>query len=141
VDLEGKIVAINTAIVPFAQGIGFAIPINSAKKCSSQMVTSGIPKGPWLGIIGLSLTSEISRYYDLPIDRGVLVTKVMDRSPAEHAGIVAGDIILRLDGATIYHIEDLLGEIHKRQVGEKMRIAVFRRGREQFLDATLSKMP
>jgi len=134
-------VAINTAIIPFAHGIGFAIPTNSAKRCTNEIITTGIYARPWLGIIGLSLTEDISRYYDLPVERGVLVTKVMEGSPAQHAGIVAGEIILRLDDAVIYRIEDLLREIHKRRIGEKVMIAIFRRGREQFFEITLSKMP
>lgn len=141
VDVEGKIVAINTAIIPFAHGIGFAIPTNSAKRCTNEIITTGIYARPWLGIIGLSLTEDISRYYDLPVERGVLVTKVTEGSPAQHAGIVAGEIILRLDDAVIYRIEDLLREIHKRRNGEKVMIAIFRRGREQFFEITLSKMP
>jgi S1-C subfamily serine protease len=63
VDLEGKVIAINTAIIPFAQGIGFAIPINSAKACTNGMVSEGIAKRPWLGVIGLSITGEVARYY------------------------------------------------------------------------------
>jgi S1-C subfamily serine protease len=94
-----------------------------------------------LELIGLSVTDDLARYYNLPLDRGVLVTRVVDESPAQRAGIVAGDMILRIDGAPIYSIEDLLGEIRNRKVGEKMRIAVFRRGREQFFEATLSRLP
>lgn len=60
VDLEGKVVAMNTAIIPFAQGIGFAIPINAARECTADVVKSGRPSRPWLGIIGLSLTGELS---------------------------------------------------------------------------------
>lgn len=141
VDLEGKVVAINTAIIPFAQGIGFAIPINSAKRCTNEIITTGTYERPWLGIIGLSLTEDISRYYDLPVERGILVTKAVEGSPAQHAGIVAGDIILRLDNALIYRIEDLLREIHERRIGEKVRVVVFRRGQEQFFEATLSQLP
>jgi len=141
VDLEGKVVAINTAIIPFAQGIGFAIPINSAKACTGEMIRTGVFARPWLGIVGLSITDELARYYDLPVDRGVLVTKIAGDSPAERAGIDAGDIILRLDAGAIYSIEDLLGEIHNRKIGERVRITVFRRGREQTLEATLSKVP
>jgi S1-C subfamily serine protease len=141
VDLDGKVVAINTAIVPFAQGIGFAIPINSAKECSAEVVTKGVSVRPWLGITGLSLTEEISRYYDLPADQGVLVTKIMDESPAEDAGFVVGDIILKVGNTVVYHIEDLLREIHKRKIGEKTRIFVFRNGREHGLEVTLRRMP
>lgn len=141
VDAEGKVVAINTAIIPFAQGIGFAIPINSAKRCASEIVTGGISARPWLGVIGLSLTEEISHYYDLPVERGVLVTKVVDGSPAQSSGIVAGDIISRLNDAEIYRIEDLVNEIHRRKIEEKVMIVVFHRGREHSINITLSKMP
>ena len=141
VDLEGKVIAINTAIIPFAQGIGFAIPINAAKQCQGDMVRSGVSARPWLGIVGLSVTEEIARYYSLPLERGVLVTKVAGDSPAEWAGIVAGDMILRLDGGAIYSIEDLLSEIHNRKIGDKIRITVYRKGREQNLETTLTKTP
>jgi serine protease Do len=141
VDLEGKVVAINTAIIPYAQGIGFAIPINSARSCTSEVIRTGVSARPWLGIIGLSLTEDISRYYSLPVDHGVLVTRVVDGSPADYSGIVNGDIILRLDSAPIYHVEDLLKEIHLRKVGEKIRLAVFRRGKEQSFDVYLSRTP
>jgi S1-C subfamily serine protease len=141
VDLEGKVIAINTAIIPFAQGIGFAIPINAVRECTADAIKGGQPIRPWLGIIGLSLTEEISRYYNLPIGSGVLVTKVVDGSPAQRAGAVAGDVILRLDNAPINSVEDLASEIHNRKIGDKIRLALFRRGREQSIDATLSKIP
>jgi serine protease Do len=141
VDLEGKVVAINTAIIPYAQGIGFAIPIDSAKACTTEMIKTGVSARPWLGIIGLSLTDDISRYYNLPLEHGVLVTKVVDDSPAQRSGITSGDIILRLDSTPIYHVEDLLKEIHLRKVGDRVRLTVFRRGREQNFETTLSKIP
>lgn len=141
VDLEGRVIAINTAIIPYAQGIGFAIPINSAKKCTGEMIKDGVSIRPWLGIVGLSITDEISRYYDLPVDHGVLITKVTGGSPAQRAGIIMGDIILKIGNVEVESIEDLLMEIHKRKIGERVRIAVFRRGFEQFFEVTLSEMP
>ena len=141
VDLEGKIVAINTAIIPFAQGIGFAIPINSAKECAGEMATGDMPVRPWLGIIGLSLTDEIARYYNLPVERGVLATRVTDGSPAERAGIVAGDIILKMNNTPIDSIERLVRELHKRKVGEKVKVIAIRKNRELAFEVVLSKMP
>jgi len=141
VDLEGRVIAINTAIIPFAQGIGFAIPINSAKKCANEIITNRISARPWLGIIGLSLTEEIARYYNLPVEHGVLVTRVIDGSPADDAGIAAGNIILRIDSARIYSIEELVANLHKRKVGETIKIVAITDGEEQLFEATLSKMP
>jgi S1-C subfamily serine protease len=141
VDLEGKVIAINTAIIPYAQGIGFAIPVNSAKQCTGDMIKTGVFVRPWLGIVGLSITEEIANYYNLPVESGILVTKVAAHSPAEQAGIAGGDIILRIDSGAIDSIEDLLSEIHNRKIGDTVRIAVLRRGREFTFEAKLSKMP
>ncbi len=141
VDLEGKVIAINTAIIPFAQGIGFAIPINSAKTCTNGMVTKGIARRPWLGIIGLSITEEIARYYGLPVNRGVLVTKVAEGSPAEDAGIADEDIILEIDNIETSRIEDLVKEIHKRKVEDIVRIFALRNGREHLFELKLSEAP
>ena len=141
VDLEGRVVAISTAIIPFAQGIGFAIPINGAKTCTTGIVNEGIARRPWLGIIGLSITEEIARYYGLPISRGVLVTKVAEGSPAEDAEMADGDIILEIDNLETTRIEDLVKEIHKRKVGDKIKIFALRNGREHFFELKLIETP
>ncbi|HVP92356.1 MAG TPA: trypsin-like peptidase domain-containing protein [Acidobacteriota bacterium] len=141
VNLEGKVVAINTAIIPFAQGIGFAIPINSAKTCASEIVTSGVIARPWFGIIGLSITDDIARYYNLPVKQGVLVTRVVGGSPADEAGMAAGDLILKIDNVEIRSIEDLVEKLHKRRVGDKIQITAISEGKERSFEATLSKMP
>jgi S1-C subfamily serine protease len=141
VDINGKVIAISTAIIPFAHGIGFAIPINSAKKCAAEIISKGVHMRPWLGIMGLSLTKEISRYYGIPVDEGVLVTRVVEGSPAHEAGIVAGDIILALDDVSITRIEKLLGEIHKKRAGEKVNLTVYRDGFEYSVEVILAKAP
>ena len=140
-DIEGKVVAISTAIIPFAQGIGFAIPINSAKTCTNDMVSEGGSRRPWLGVIGLSITVEIARYYGLPVDHGVLVTKVAEGSPAYEAEMADGDIILELDNAETLRIEDLVNEIHKRKVGDTVRIFAIRNRKEHFFETRLSESP
>jgi len=141
VNIEGKVIAINTAIIPFAQGIGFAVPIESAKTCTDGIVTEGTAKRAWLGIVGLSITAEIARYYRLPVTKGVFVTRVAGRSPAEEAGMEQEDIILEIDNAETPRIEDLVREIRKRQVGEKVKIFALRNGREHFFELTLKETP
>jgi serine protease Do len=141
VDLEGKIVAISTAIIPFAQGIGFAIPINSAKTCTTDIISEGTTKRPWLGVVGLTLTEQIARYYGLPVGHGVLITKIAPESPADSSGMTEGDIILELDNVEIRTIEDLVREIRKRNVGNKVRIFTIRNGKEHFFELNLSSMP
>ena len=141
VDMSGKVVAINTAIIPYAQGIGFAIPINSAKSCTDDILTEGATKKPWLGIVGLSITREIARYYNLPVDHGVLVTKVADGSPAEAADMADGDIILQIGNVELGRIEDLVAQVHKKKVGEKVTINALSNGRERHFELKLSEAP
>ncbi|MCW4017611.1 MAG: trypsin-like peptidase domain-containing protein [Candidatus Bathyarchaeota archaeon] len=141
VDLEGRIIAISTAIIPFAQGIGFAIPINSAKACTTDLLTEGSGKRPWLGVVGLTLTEEIARYYGFPVGHGVLVTKVAGGSPAEYAGMTEGDIILEVDNRETRSIEDLVQEIRKRQIGDQIRVFALRNGKEHFFELKLKGMP
>jgi S1-C subfamily serine protease len=105
------------------------------------MVTEGIARRSWLGIIGLSITEEIARYYGLPVDRGVLVTKVAAESPAEEAEMTDEDIILEIDNVETSRIEDLVKEIHKRKVGDIVRIFALRNGREHFFELKLSEAP
>lgn len=141
VDAEGKIVAISTAIIPFAQGIGFAIPVNAAKSCAIDILTVGGARRPWLGVIGISLTEEIAHYYSLPVGHGVLVTKIADASPAAQAGLAQGDIILEIDNTETASIDELIREIRKRKVGDKVRIFVIRDSKQHFFEVTLSSMP
>jgi len=141
VDIQGRVVAINTAIIPYAQGIGFAIPINSARKCTNEIIAHGSMIRPWLGVNGLTVTKEVSAYYGLPVDRGALVTRVIPGSPADNAGIVAGDIILEFAGRTTNNIEALVKEIQKRKAGEKVEVVILRESMKWVVEAVLEKTP
>jgi len=141
VDVQGRVVAINTAIVPFAQGIGFAIPVNSAKRCATEIITHGRVIRPWLGVSGLSLTPEIASYYNLPVERGALITEVMPGSPAEKAGMERGDIITGFGDEAIDSVEELVREINKRKIGERARVLLLRDGERWIADVTLEKTP
>ncbi len=139
VDMTGKVVAISTAIIPYAQGIGFAIPINSARSCTDNILTEGATKKPWLGIVGLSITSQIAHYYGLPVDHGVLVTKVAEGSPAEAADMEDGDIILQIGDVELLRIEDLVAQVHIRKVGEQVTIFAFRNSGKHTFELKLSE--
>lgn len=141
VDIQGRVVAINTAIIPYAQGIGFAIPINSAKKCTNEIIAHGSMIRPWLGVSGLTVTREASAYYGLPVDRGALVTRVIPGSPADNAGVVAGDIILEFADKPTNNIEGLVKEILKRKAGEKVEIVILRESKKWIVEAILEKTP
>ena len=141
VDVSGMVVAINTAIVPFAQGIGFAIPVNVVKRCATEIITHGKVMRPWLGVSGLSVTPEIASYYDLPVDRGTLINDVMAGSPAEEAEMRRGDIIIGFGEKAINSVDDLVREVQKRKIGDKARVLLLRGDEKWMADVTLETIP
>ena len=141
IDTQGRVVAINTAIIPFAQGIGFAIPINAAKECSRDIILHGASMRPWIGISGLDITREAAEHYGLPVERGVLVANLERDSPADKAGIERGDIILEFDNERVDRVEDLQSILQQRKPGYKAELTVIRGLRKGRLEVTLERMP
>jgi len=141
IDIRGRVVGISTAIIPFAQGIGFAIPINSAKRCTNDIMVHGRVIRPWLGITGLNITKEIAVYYNLPVESGVIVTEVVHGSPAEDAEIVPGEIIVEVDGVAVRSVEDLLKEIHKKNAGRKTKLTIIHEAEKRIVEVTLAETP
>lgn len=141
IDTQGQIIAINTAIIPYAQGIGFAIPINIAKQYTTELITGVAAKRPWLGVVGLSLNEDIARYYDLPVTQGVIITRVAEGSPAESAGMASGDIILEVDNIETRAVENLVREIYKKKIGDVIRVFALRDSKQHFFELKLSAAP
>jgi len=141
VDVKGRVVAINTAIVPFAQGIGFAIPVNGAKRCANEIITHGKVMRPWLGVSGLTVTPEVASQYSLPVDGGALVTEVWSGSPAEEAGMEKGDIIIGFGDKAVNSVEELVKEVQKKKIGERARMLLIRDGEKSIAEATLGTTP
>ncbi|HUK28818.1 MAG TPA: trypsin-like peptidase domain-containing protein [Candidatus Acidoferrales bacterium] len=129
VESSGMVVGVNTANIPFAQGIGFAIPINSARRIAKEIIEHGRVVRPFVGIAGLTLTHEIAESYDLPQDRGVLVVRVGRGSPAWKSGIAARDVILEADNNPLKSWEDLQHILHDKNVGETLELTISREGR------------
>ena len=100
-NLRGEIIGINTAIINFAQGIGFAIPSNMAKQVIEQLLTQGRVTRGWLGVGIQPLTMELARKFGVKEGDGVLVNEVFENDPAAAAGIKPGDILTRIDGTVI----------------------------------------
>ena len=130
VDAKGRVIAINTAIIPYAQGIGFAIPINMVMECVGQIKEYGGSVRPWVGIYGVTVTPQVASYYNLSVSSGVLVTNVVQDSPAQRSRISSGDVILAIDGAQVRTIQDLKEQIDRRKVGDRTELLVAR-GRQR----------
>ena len=141
VNVDGEVIAINTAIIPFAQGIGFAIPINIAKEIAKDIITYGSYTRPWLGIVGVSLNQQIAEYYNLPVKRGVLVVRVTPNGPADKAGIKRGDIIIEFDNKRIDRIEDLQGILAEKRHECRCEAVILRGLRKLNVRVLLEKAP
>ncbi|MEM3018873.1 MAG: trypsin-like peptidase domain-containing protein [Candidatus Bathyarchaeia archaeon] len=141
VNLTGEVVGINTAMIPYAQGIGFAIPINDVKRSVKDLMSFGRVRRPWLGLIGINLTPGLADQLRIPSMKGVLVARIFPFSPAHKAGIEEGDIVLRLGEGETKSVEDLRKYLESLEVGEKVSILLFRDGREELITLKLEEAP
>jgi serine protease Do len=127
IDSDGRIIAINNAIIPYAQGIGFAIPINIAKDVANELISYGRITRPWLGILGMDMNAMLASYYNLASEEGALIVRINEDSPAYHVGLQPGDIIIKIGEKSIKVMEDLRQFIWKQKAGEKVKIQILRK--------------
>jgi len=146
VNLEGKVIGVNTAMVMGAQNIGFAIPINYAKKDLEEVKKYGKLRRPFLGVRYILLNKEIAERNKLPVDYGVLVVRenlgesaVVPGSAAEKAGLQEYDIILKVNGEKITEKNSLADILQKSEIGQTIKLKVLR-GKEKIeLEAKLDE--
>ena len=129
-NLKGEVVGINTAIIAPAQsgsiGIGFAIPSNAASKVIDQLLNYGETRRGWLGVRIQEVTKEIAEAVNLKKPEGALVASVGEKSPADKAGIKAGDIILEFDGKKIDTMRTLPKVVANTEVGKNVKLKIWR---------------
>ncbi|OAB59040.1 serine protease [Phormidium willei BDU 130791] len=131
---RGDVIGVNTAIRADANGIGFAIPINTVKAVSDRLARGESIAHPFIGIQMISLTPDLAREnnrdpnagFTIPEENGVLVMRVLAASPAEEAGLRRGDVITQIDRQPISSAEDLQRQVEESQVGQVLRLQVIR---------------
>lgn len=136
---QGEVIGINTAIRADANGIGFAIPINKAKSIEAQLLKTGKVSHPYLGVQMVSLTPDMARTNNadpnatlmLPETEGVLIVRVVPRSPADQAGLRRGDVITQVDGKPMTTAANLQTAVENSQVGQVLQLTILRSGVSQ----------
>jgi serine protease Do len=127
---NGEVIGINTAKMPYAQGIGFAVPVNTAKVVMKDLMENGqVTSRPWIGIVTIKTTRQSAQYYRLPTIDGILIAQVEPQSPADYADLRKGDIIESIDGKKITDASQMSSYIRKRRINEKITMTINRYGR------------
>jgi len=140
IDLSGRVVAMNTMIYQNAQGLGFAVSINTARKVYDSIVKTGKVTWPALGISGATVTSSIVQQYNLKVSQGVYVAQATAGSGAQAAGIKAGDVITSIDGKQMTTIDAVLSYVRSKNVGDVVQVVVDRLGETKTFSVTLKAL-
>ena len=157
IDANGRVIGINsqiaTAGVAGSVGIGFAVPVNTAKQVVPQLEKNGKIARPYLGITSARITPELAKQLHLPTDKGALVQDVVPGGPADKAGIrggrgtgpgglaVGGDLLIEIDGRRITNPNDIAAAIVSKKPGDKVTVKVLRDGKERTSTVTLGTRP
>ncbi len=144
VNIHGEVIGVNSAILSPSGvgsiGIGFAVPINKAKRILDSLVKYGKIEWPWIGIyMQPELTEDLAKKFG--VERGVLVTEVVESSPAKKAGVKAGDVIQKVNGKDVNSPLDLKNEILKLEIGEEIVLALVREKEQITIALTTGRVP
>ncbi len=144
VNMNGELVGLNAAIISQSggfQGIGFAVPSNMAVHIMDMLLTTGKVTRGWLGVSIQDVSQQIASAMKLPEQTGALVGDVLEDSPAEKAGLKAGDVILTLDGAKVKNSADVRNQIASTSPGTNVTFGILRDGKNMSVTVTLGEMP
>jgi len=150
---RGEVIGINTAIEAAANGVGFAVPVNTAKKVLPELLKGGMIKTPWLGIEGMPVNQELADKLGLKIARGVYIVGVLTGSPADKVGLVqggrdkqdepsaGGDIITSVDDFAVTRVDDILSYLNGKKPGDKVTLSVQRGDQKISVPVELGEWP
>ena len=139
-NVNGEVVGINSAIVAGGQGIGFATPVNMAKSIIEQLKGNGKLTRGWLGVMIQPVTANLAKSFALEDEKGALISEVVAGSPADKAGLKAGDIIRTFDGKKIQEMNDLPRLVATTPVSKKVRLTYLRDGKEAVTTVVIDRL-
>ena len=141
-DSRGNVIGINTAVVAGrAGGVGFAIPINTARDIMDAVARVGHVTVPWIGVSYGEVTKQIAQVFELPVPEGLIVADIENNGPAALAGIHKGDIIVEVEGKKVASGGDLQKMIRAKKVGDKLTLAALRDKKLRQFTLTIQEMP
>jgi serine protease Do len=140
-NINGSLIGINTAIYQKAEGIGFAIPIDHARRIVDELIRYGKVRRGWLGVSVQELDVQLSRHFKLDRENGVLVVGVADSSPAGKAGLKRGDIIIAIDDHEVKNKSDFRGRMASYTVSSSIRFSILRDGKVKKVRARVTAIP
>lgn len=139
---QGQVIGINTAKMSTAEGLGFAIPINTAKPIVDQIIKDGKLSTVYVGIKGVDVeTYETALGVDVAAEYGVVIVETTNNSPAAESGLKPGDVITAIDGDKIESMSDLKRNLYEYKDNDKAEITIMRNGTEQKVTMTLKTKP
>ncbi|MBI1953301.1 MAG: Do family serine endopeptidase [Candidatus Omnitrophica bacterium] len=144
VNLKGEVIGVNVAIFSTTggyQGIGFAIPSNSAKAVLGDLIEGKKVLYGWLGVNVQDVTEELAQHFKLPSKEGIIVARVLAGSPAEEGGLRDGDVVVSLEGAALKDVRELLKKVARVPVGQRIKLAVIRDGKRHELSIKVGQRP
>lgn len=137
IDLNGSVIGINTAIVPYAQGIGFAIPVNMAKQIMDDLIKHGEVRRGWLGATVQQLTPSLVEAYKIPVKEGSIIADIQKNSPADTYGLKRGDVIVKVGDSVIKNSEDVVFAVRNKLAGEIVPFEIYRDGKKMTIEVKL----
>lgn len=140
-NLAGEVIGINTAVNAAAQGIGFAIPINTAKDVLNDLIDHGKVARSWVGVSVADLNKEIVDALELTVDQGIVIMDVVPNSPAEKAGLQRYDVILEVNRQKIKDTEQFVELIRKHKIGQNVALLLARDGRTVLVTVRIGEQP
>ena len=144
VNLKGQVIGINVAIFSTSggyQGVGFAIPVNAAKRIVEQLIKGEPVAYGWVGISAQEIDERLAEYFHLEKSHGVLIVKALEGAPAQKAGVQDGDILLSLDGQPITNVQLLLQKIGNAAIGKPITLEIIREGKSIKIPVVVLKRP
>jgi len=156
---EAEMIGINSAIITpsgGSVGIGFAIPVNTAKRLVPELIAKGYVTYPWIGATLMSLSPDVAKYLKLPVERGALLAEVVKGGPADKAGlkggnrkiqvgntvvVVGGDVVVKSDQHDVKSNDELIRYIREKKPGDTLLLRIIRKGKQEDIKVTLGERP